>query len=75
MRQKTGGRQKGTPNKTTSEARDILKQIIFKQIESLESDLEAMQPAERLAVIVKLIPYAIPKLKDVSSSTWSDPWG
>lgn len=74
MRQKTGGRQKGTPNKTTSEARDMIRQIIFAQIELIESDLKSMQPAERLAIIVKLLPYTIPKYKDESSSIW-DPWG
>lgn len=63
---KTGGRQQGTPNKLTRELRSILKNILAKELESLPDKLEKLEPKERLEMIIKLMPYVLPKIETVS---------
>lgn len=59
---KTGGRQKGSLNKSTSEIREKLFTIISNQFETFEKDLEKLTPKEKFDIIIKLMPYAIPRL-------------
>jgi len=63
---KFGGRQKGTCNKLTKEARKSLKDIVFGELESVEELLEELTPKERIEVLLKLLPYAIPKVQTIS---------
>lgn len=65
-RVKTGGRTKGTPNKITSELRDSLKQIIDGELISLSNRLEQLEPKERIELLIKLLPYILPKVQTVS---------
>jgi len=64
-REKTGGRKKGTPNKLTSELRSILKDVLSDELEKLPETLEALQPKERIEMIIKLVPYVLPKVESV----------
>ena len=66
-RRKTGGRKKGTENKTTSDIRKIIYQLI--NSEAIVEDLKELEPKERLEFIVKLLPYALPKYKQESDNT------
>lgn len=63
---KTGGREQGTPNVLTKEMRAILKSIIANELETLPETLEKMEPEKRLEVILKLIPYVLPKIEPVT---------
>lgn len=73
-RKKTGGRKAGTPNKVTKSVRESLRDAIVGYLNgsnekgySLENDLYSIQePAGRLAMVAKLLPYAAPKLQSVS---------
>lgn len=65
---KTGGRTPGTPNKTTKEIRTVLKGVINDELENIEELLHEMQPKERLEVVIKLIPYVLPKVDNVKYS-------
>ena len=56
---KFGGRQKGTPNKLTSEIKDKLSTIISEVIDSI--DLENMSKAEKLKLIQLGLPYVMTK--------------
>lgn len=58
---KTGGRQKGTPNKTTVEIREALKIILSKELDSLPEILSSMKPVDRINAIVRLMPYIMPR--------------
>lgn len=61
---KTGGRQKGTPNRTTREAREILLGILEDYQENqLYQDLEAVKPEARLKFMADLMKHLIPKPK------------
>ena len=63
---KTGGRTIGTPNKTTKEIRNVLKNLINNELENIETVLDAMDSKERLQVVIKLIPYILPKIENVN---------
>ena len=64
---KTGGRQKGTPNKLTSELRTVLKSIIAYELNAIPETLESLEPKERLQVVIKLLPYILPQVKTINS--------
>lgn len=73
-RKKTGGRKAGTPNKVTKSVRESLRDAIVGYLNgsnengySLENDLYSIQePAGRLSMVAKFLPYAAPKLQSVS---------
>ena len=61
---KTGGREKGTPNRTTREAREMLLSILEEYQENqLYEDLEAVKPEARLKFMADLMKHLIPKPK------------
>lgn len=66
---KFGGRQKGTPNKvntTTAETKQLLQNIVTKQIEKLETTLNKLEPVDRVNALSKLLPYILPKQQDIA---------
>ena len=73
---KYGGRQKGTPNRITKELRSLLKDIMYDEIGALQERLDALNPKERVELLIKLMPYALPKVTSVSHTT-NEPldWG
>lgn len=70
-RKKTGGRKKGTPNKTTSEIRIHYQNLISSNLKQLEVDLLSLQPLQRLKMIIELSKFVLPTLKatDLSLDT------
>ena len=73
---KYGGRQKGTPNKLTKELRSVLKDILYQELEQIQEHLETLNSKERVELLIKLMPYALPKVTSVSHTT-NEPldWG
>jgi len=73
---KYGGRSKGTPNRLTKELRTVLKDIVYRELESIEFRLDELEPKERIELTIKLMPYVFPKLDSISHST-NEPmdWG
>jgi len=63
---KTGGREAGTPNKLTKELREILKDLLHRELTALPERLEKLDGKERLEILVKLLPYVLPKVEPVS---------
>ena len=66
---KFGGRKKGTLNKMTKELRSTLKDILFHEIEEIEDRLDLLDPKDRLELLIKLMPYALPKVTSISHKT------
>jgi hypothetical protein len=62
---KTGGREQGTPNLLTKEMRAILKSIIAKELELLPETLEKLEPEKRAEIVLKLLPYVLPKIEPI----------
>ena len=71
-RTKTGGRAKGTPNKTTSETKQLLQNVVTKQIEKLETTLNKLEPVDRVNALSKLLPYILPKQQGVEIEVKND---
>lgn len=69
---KTGGRVKGTPNKTTAETKELLQIIVSKEIDNLGEMLEKLEPLERVNAIAKLLPYILPKQSEVKADITTD---
>jgi hypothetical protein len=66
---KTGGRQKGTPNKTTNEIREKYQLLITESLEQLSEDIKTLEPKDRLKVIIELSKFVIPTLKATELTT------
>jgi hypothetical protein len=73
---KYGGRQKGTPNRMTKELRSVLKDILYQELEQIQEHLEALNSKERVELLIKLMPYILPKVTSISHTT-NEPldWG
>jgi hypothetical protein len=73
---KYGGREKGTPNRITKELRSLLKDIMYDEIGALQGRLDALSPKERVELLIKLMPFALPKVTSVTHTT-NEPldWG
>jgi hypothetical protein len=65
---KTGGRVAGTPNKVTSELRKTLKGVIANELEQLPGTLEALPARERLELVIRMLPYCLPKVDSISGN-------
>lgn len=65
---KFGGRQKGTPNRLTRELRMVLKDFIYEELEALQDRMDYLDPKERLQVLIKLLPYVLPRVSSMSHS-------
>jgi hypothetical protein len=63
---KTGGRTKGTPNRTTTETKELLQKIVSNELDNLQDLLEDLNPKERLDVVIKLLPYILPKQQEIA---------
>jgi len=58
---KTGGRQKGTSNKVTTDLRQLLKEFVTGELNKVDSLLEQVEAKDRLELLVKLLPYTLPR--------------
>jgi len=63
MRQKTGGRKAKTPNKTTSEMRNLFTELLSANLDNIQSDLDKLEPKDRLTILLKMSEYVIPRLQ------------
>lgn len=66
-RKKYGGRKKGTPNKDTKELRERINDLIDNNFDSIQADLDQIEPKERLDFLIKLFEYGLPKLQRVEN--------
>ena len=73
---KYGGRQKGTPNRITKELRSVLKDVLYQELEQIQEHLETLNSKERVELLIKLMPYILPKVTSISYTT-NEPldWG
>ena len=66
---KYGGRQKGTPNRMTKELRSILKDMMYQEIDIIQDHLDQLSPKERIDILIKLMPFVLPKTTSISHTT------
>ena len=48
--------------------RNTLKAVIAAELERLPETLEAMEPGERLATVLKLLPFVLPKVQPLGNT-------
>ena len=60
---KTGGRQKGTPNKATAVSKELIADILSDYYDTgkLRDDMKALEPKERVDAMIKLASFVVPK--------------
>ncbi len=71
---KTGGRVKGTPNKSTKTMREAAADLLenYQSSGLMFEDFKAIEPKDRLLIAEKLMQYTVPKLQAVALSTDAD---
>lgn len=57
---KTGGRQKGSLNRTTEEVRNALLKLIDDNLEALRDDLKGMKGKDRATLLISLAKHCTP---------------
>jgi len=63
-KKKEGGRQKGTPNKTTAQIKEMITELVGNQMEKWPVVIDKMMkndPAEAMKITGRLIDYVLPK--------------
>lgn len=65
-RGRLGGRAKGTPNKSTSDLKQWLSEVLNENRNQFERDLKSLLPEERIKVLSGLFNYVIPKQQSLS---------
>lgn len=65
---KVGGRQKGTPNKTTAVVLKAIQAEGYEPIVEILTLLAEVTPREQLTVWLKLLPYCYPQLRAIELS-------
>ena len=62
---KTGGRTKGTQNKSTAEIREHFQKLVTDNLEQLDSDLKSLEPLQRLKMVIEISKFIVPTLKNM----------
>ncbi len=65
---KTGGRVVGTPNRITIELRKTLKGIVASELDALPQTFEQLPAKERLELLIKMLPYCLPKVDSIGGA-------
>jgi hypothetical protein len=58
------GRPQGVPNKATTNLKEQINFLIENNFEKLQSDLDTLEPKDRINTILKLIEFVLPKQKE-----------
>lgn len=53
------GRPKGALNKTSSQTKKIIENIVSCELENIDSLLEKLEPKDRVDALIKLLPYVV----------------
>ena len=70
---KVGGRQKGVPNRATKEFRDRIGAFLYNELEVLPENFRAIKsPEKKLDILIKLLPFVVPKIQDLSLENLPD---
>lgn len=63
------GRKPGVPNKMTKELRKILKFFVSNELRRLPKRIKALKKKERIELLIKLLPYVLPKVEPISHTS------
>jgi vacuolar-type H+-ATPase subunit E/Vma4 len=57
------GRPSGTPNAVNRDLREVVQNLLESQYEQILTDLEALEPKDRVNAWIRLLDFAVPKLQ------------
>lgn len=65
---KTGGRKKGTPNKSTTLGKEVIISLLSDYANSglMTADFAALDPKDRLVIAERLMQYTMPKMQSTA---------
>ena len=63
------GRKAGTPNKATKDIRDAFSLLIENNIDTLQEDLNGLEPKQRVKLLLDMAQFVVPKLRNVDLKT------
>lgn len=63
------GKPKGAENKVTKEIRGKIALILNNNIDKVQTDLDKLEPKDRLSILLQLIKYVTPQLKAMEVDT------
>lgn len=63
-----GGRTPGSKGKARQKTKQAFNDLLENNLDKLQSDLDTLEPLQRLKIIIELASYIIPKQKSVESS-------
>ena len=58
---KTGGRQKGVKNKTTTDLKAWVYEFVTNNLETFKAKFDKLEADEQITLIIKLLPFILPK--------------
>lgn len=71
---KTGGRKAGSGNRTTTDIKSKIAALIDNHFETIQGDLEDLEPKDRVTAYLKFLEYVLPKKREdkIDLSTLTD---
>lgn len=66
---KSIGRPKGSVNKASGKLRQVISDFLDENFEKIKADFEGMEPKDRAKLFESLLPYALPRLQSVTTTT------
>ena len=58
--------REGIPNKTTNEVRRAFKQLVESNLPQMQSDLDSLEPKERIKFMLDMAKFILPQLQSIS---------
>lgn len=62
------GKPKGAKNKVNTQMRELIQNLFDDNFETIQEDLESLDPKDRLKFLTDLLPYLMPKLQSTTYS-------
>jgi len=63
------GRKAGSLNRATKDIRDAFSLLIENNIDTLQKDLDSLEPKERVKLLLGMAQFVVPKLRSVDLKT------
>lgn len=60
------GTRKGIPNKASSQVREAFKQLVESNLPQMQSDLDSLEPKERIKFMLDMARFILPQLQTIS---------
>lgn len=66
---KTGGRKANTPNKVSTQSKEVIQNLVNSEVLKIPDLLDKLKPRDRLEILIKLIGFVVPKQTKIELET------